>query len=473
MTGSAPKLFICYRREETASHAGRLYDAIAARFGEDNVFMDIELAPGIEFLDRVQEVVSACQVFLVVVGPTWATLSNGGDRPRIADREDFVRLEVETALRRRDVRVIPLLVGGARVPHSEELPEELRSLIRRNALELSDVRWRYDVGRLMGTLEELLETEETAAGGVGGETAAGAAGGETAAGVVGGETAGAGTVPPQPPEPHPTRGGPPGEPPPDREKQTSQRRWPVFVGLAALVGAVAAAVVLLAGGSGDDDGSGQRVPATLSPVPTNNVVDGLGKATVRLNGNVATVSLRTRGLLNGRPHPMHIHAGEKGECPTVEAARNHNGHLSMSTTDGAAFYGQPRVSLTTRGDIGVASILELPRYPKTGNITYNRALRLRPRTVRFIRRNLAAIVVHGIDYNGNGAYDNTLGRSELNPAGFSGEETAPALCGALVAGSQTAQRESGVYSASLSLPSGHARASAAAGGFFCDLRRFS
>ena len=175
MTGSAPKLFICYRREETASHAGRLYDAIAARFGEDNVFMDIELAPGIEFLDRVQEVVSACQVFLVVVGPTWATLSNGGDRPRIADREDFVRLEVETALRRRDVRVIPLLVGGARVPHSEELPEELRSLIRRNALELSDVRWRYDVGRLMGTLEELLETEETAAGGVGGETAAGAA----------------------------------------------------------------------------------------------------------------------------------------------------------------------------------------------------------------------------------------------------------------------------------------------------------
>ena len=158
MTGSAPKLFISYRREETASHAGRLYDAMAARFGERNVFMDIELEPGIDFVDRITEVVGSCHVFLVIVGPTWATLSNGGGRPRITDKEDFVRLEVETALRRRDVRVIPLLVAGARMPHSDELPEELRALTRRNALELSDVRWRYDVGRLMGTLEKLVET---------------------------------------------------------------------------------------------------------------------------------------------------------------------------------------------------------------------------------------------------------------------------------------------------------------------------
>ena len=158
MTESAPKLFISYRREETASHAGRLYDAVAARFGERNVFMDVELEPGIDFVDRIKEVVGACQVFLVVVGPTWATLANGGSRPRITKKEDFVRLEVQTALRRPEVRVIPLLVGGARMPHSEELPKELRALTRRNAFELSDLRWRYDVGRLMGTLEELLKT---------------------------------------------------------------------------------------------------------------------------------------------------------------------------------------------------------------------------------------------------------------------------------------------------------------------------
>ena len=80
MTESAPKLFISYRREETSSHAGRLYDAVAARFGERNVFMDVELEPGIDFVDRIKEVVGSCQVFLVVVGPTWATLANGGSR---------------------------------------------------------------------------------------------------------------------------------------------------------------------------------------------------------------------------------------------------------------------------------------------------------------------------------------------------------------------------------------------------------
>ena len=81
MIGSTPKLFICYRREETAAHAGRLYDAVAARFGERSVFMDIELEPGIDFVDRISDVVGACHVFLVVVGPTWATLRNGGNRP--------------------------------------------------------------------------------------------------------------------------------------------------------------------------------------------------------------------------------------------------------------------------------------------------------------------------------------------------------------------------------------------------------
>jgi non-specific serine/threonine protein kinase len=120
--------------------------------------MDIELEPGIDFVDRIVEVVVACHVFLVIVGPKWATLANSEGRPRIVDRADYVRLEVETALRRRDVRVIPLLVAGARMPRSEELPEELRALSRRNALELSDSRWRYDVGRLMDTLEKWLET---------------------------------------------------------------------------------------------------------------------------------------------------------------------------------------------------------------------------------------------------------------------------------------------------------------------------
>ncbi len=287
-----------------------------------------------------------------------------------------------------------------------------------------------------------------------------------------------GTVPPpterpaqrppaaQPPAPPPPPAQPPpaSRPEPERSgpsapSRPARRRWPVVAGVALLVGAAAAAAVLATSSSDDDspEDLGQRVPATLSPVPTNKV-DGLGDATIRLNGNTATVSLKTNGLLDGEPHAMHIHAGEKGACPTVEAAREHNGHLSISTLDGAAFYGHPRVALTTRGDIGVASILEFPRYPDTGKISYERTIKLRPRTVRFVRRNLAVIVIHGIDYNGNGAYDETLGGSDLNPA-LSGEATAPALCGELLAG-QAAQQNARspdapqVYTASLGLPPG-------------------
>src|SRR5215207_10893927 len=151
-----PKVFITYRREETAAHAGRLYDAMVARFGEGNVFMDVELAPGVDFVERITEAVAACQVLIVVMGPRWATVEDEHGTVRIADPEDFVRLEVETALRRPDVTPIPVLVSGARMPSREDLPAELRAITRRNALELSDLRWRQDVGRLISTLDGLL-----------------------------------------------------------------------------------------------------------------------------------------------------------------------------------------------------------------------------------------------------------------------------------------------------------------------------
>jgi hypothetical protein len=149
----APRVFISYRREETAGHAGRLYDAMVTSFGEGNVFMDIDMAPGIDFVERITEAVSACRVLLVIMGPRWATLSDGKESARIAEPEDFVRLEVETALRNPEVTVIPVLVAGARMPDPTELPEGIRPLGRHNAIELSDQRWRYDVGRLVSALE--------------------------------------------------------------------------------------------------------------------------------------------------------------------------------------------------------------------------------------------------------------------------------------------------------------------------------
>jgi hypothetical protein len=151
------KVFICYRREETAAHAGRLYDAMVARFGEANVFMDVDIDPGVDFVERITEVVSGCLVLIVVMGPDWATVVDEDGQRRIADPDDFVRLEVETGLRRSDVTPIPVLVAGARMPKRELLPERLQPLTRRNAIDLSDARWSYDVGRLNTTLDGLLD----------------------------------------------------------------------------------------------------------------------------------------------------------------------------------------------------------------------------------------------------------------------------------------------------------------------------
>jgi hypothetical protein len=156
---TAQKVFICYRRDETAAHAGRLYDAMVNRFGEGNVFMDVELAPGVDFVERITEVVSGCLALIVVMGPNWATAEGENGSRRLDDPADFVRLEVETGLGRGDVMPIPVLVSGARMPRKELLPEPLRPLTRRNALELSEARWGYDVGRLFGALDELLPSD--------------------------------------------------------------------------------------------------------------------------------------------------------------------------------------------------------------------------------------------------------------------------------------------------------------------------
>jgi len=153
---TAQKVFICYRRQDTAPYAGRIYDAMVAKFGRENVFMDLDLDPGIDFVERIKRVVSGCVALIVVIGPRWAELRDEDGGRRIEDPEDFVRLEVETGLLRDDVLLVPALVGGARMPRREELPPQLQKLARRNALELSEGRWAYDVGRLLDTLDELL-----------------------------------------------------------------------------------------------------------------------------------------------------------------------------------------------------------------------------------------------------------------------------------------------------------------------------
>jgi hypothetical protein len=208
-----------------------------------------------------------------------------------------------------------------------------------------------------------------------------------------------------------------------------------LVVLALIIGGVFAAISLSSGGGGGGGSNppkptGQPFTASDKPVPTNRVT-GTGSGTVTLNGNVATVTLDASGLLGGSPHAMHIHAGGKGACPPASAARLHNGHRSISTTDGIKYYGPPQVALTSKGDTSPKSIIDFSRYPNVGTIRYTRTITIPRGVAAAIRSGNAALIFHGIDYNGNGIYDNVLDRSELNNA-LPGEATAPALCGPLV-----------------------------------------
>jgi hypothetical protein len=137
-----PLIFLSYRREDTAGYAGRLYDALGAQFGRERIFMDVDnIPPGVDFGDHIDAAVGRCDALLALIGPRWVTAAHAGGERRIDDPADYLRLEIEAALR-RNVLVIPVLVQGAHMPGPAELPERLRALTRRNARREWDFRPR-------------------------------------------------------------------------------------------------------------------------------------------------------------------------------------------------------------------------------------------------------------------------------------------------------------------------------------------
>ena len=153
--GEAGRVFISYRRQETAWPARQLYDALVAELGPDRVFKDVDdIEPGDDFVERIQSAVGSCQVLLALIGPQWLTVTDAKGARRLDDPEDFVRLEVETALNRDDVRVIPILVDNARMPTPPELPKGLAGLTRRQAVEINPVN--FDTRRLLRVLNHTL-----------------------------------------------------------------------------------------------------------------------------------------------------------------------------------------------------------------------------------------------------------------------------------------------------------------------------
>ncbi len=149
-------IFVSYRRRESSHLAGRLYDRLADRFGEDQVFIDVDtIEPGVDFAEEIFRAVTACKVLLAIIGPNWLTAADERGGRRLDDPDDIVRLEIKAALARH-VRVIPILVEGAVMPGRDDLPESLAGLVRRNALLIRHESFRYDAGRLVTAIERVL-----------------------------------------------------------------------------------------------------------------------------------------------------------------------------------------------------------------------------------------------------------------------------------------------------------------------------
>ncbi len=150
------RVFISYRRDDSAFPAGWLYDRLCMHLGREQVFKDVDsIDPGDDFFRVIENAVGSCQVLLALIGDRWLDITDETGQRRLDDPDDFVRLEIEAALR-RDVRVIPILVGRAPMPRSGQLPDSLRGLVRRNAIEVSPNRFESDLARLVRAIDKTL-----------------------------------------------------------------------------------------------------------------------------------------------------------------------------------------------------------------------------------------------------------------------------------------------------------------------------
>jgi TIR domain len=150
------RIFISYRRSDSKSFAHRLYDGLRPVFGRRSVFMDVsEIEPGEDFPKVIDERLKSCRVLVAVIGATWDSCTDQDGRRRLDKADDYVRLEIAKALS-RGILVIPLLVNGAAMPAESGLPDELKTLATRNALQIDDDRFDTDLEKLIEAIKPVV-----------------------------------------------------------------------------------------------------------------------------------------------------------------------------------------------------------------------------------------------------------------------------------------------------------------------------
>jgi hypothetical protein len=232
----AHAIFISYRRDDTEGEAGRLFSDLKGTFGKDGVFMDVaDIRPGADFRHVIDESVAECGVLLAMIGPNWLTIADAQGQRRINNPNDFVGLEIGSALK-REVPVIPVLVHGAHMPPPDQLPENLRELSFHNSVEISHPRWDSDVALLVDALKSYVspnpstEQEPVHA-----------------------------TVPVQLPPPHPA----PTAPPPATPVKKSRKN--LILGVAGALVVLIILIVILSGGSNSSNSGTSQNSASQTP----------------------------------------------------------------------------------------------------------------------------------------------------------------------------------------------------------------
>jgi len=149
-------IFISYRRREALKEARAVFEKLSREFGAGQVFIDLEgLDYGVDFVESLDRQLQHCEVMLVLIGPGWLDSPDSHGGRRLDDPNDFVRIELRTALQ-RNIRVVPVLFDGAPMPRTVDLPADLEPLARRNKIDLDFHRFDADIGRLIGSLRKIL-----------------------------------------------------------------------------------------------------------------------------------------------------------------------------------------------------------------------------------------------------------------------------------------------------------------------------
>ena len=157
-----PKIAISYRRADSQDITGRIFDRLVQRFGKKSIFRDIDsIRPGIDFRDQIEETLQKSDVLLAIVGPKWVGHARGGEA-RIDNEADPVRTEVATALRRK-IPLVPILVGGTKMPTTRQLPDDIKAFAFRHAVIVDSGRdFDHHMDGLIRALDGLISSAEAA-----------------------------------------------------------------------------------------------------------------------------------------------------------------------------------------------------------------------------------------------------------------------------------------------------------------------